>query len=116
MTTVSITTGDRVPLLIDSSDDIDYEVTYRDDDVVVIDITGYTFEWVFTVGEVTLTATVLNGRLTLEEEDGLIVLHIPANTVDDDDNPLPQGLGEHRLRATSPVVKTLMRGALTNDT
>ncbi len=114
----TITTGERTALLIDSTDDIDLEVTYLDDDGVAVDLTGFDIEWTFTIHGVTLTATVGDG-LTLTEDEGIITLHFDANAEDPDLDPpapLPQGLGEHRLRITNPVIKTLTRGALTNDT
>lgn len=115
MATVTIEVGDRVPLFIDSTDDIDYDLFYQEIDGDIIDITSYNFEWSFEIGGITIVASTGNGRLTTVDAEGKITLHLDADT-DDGDGTLPQGLGEHRLRVIDPVIKTLMRGALTNDT
>ena len=117
MASILIQTGSRRAIFIDSTDDIDITVIHQDSAGNPVDLTGFLLEWTFTIGGVTLTAIVGDG-LTLTEIEGKITLHFEANQDNGGLPPqvLPQGLGEHRLRVTSPVVKTLVRGALTNDT
>lgn len=103
--------GSRVALLVDGADDIDFEIEYKDSNGDAVDITGFQFSWTFTIGEVTLTATTGNGKITTEDLEGKIIVHFEAA----ESATLPQGLGEHRLRITLPVDKTLIRGALVND-
>lgn len=115
-----IRTGARKALFIDSTDDIDISLVHQDENGNPVDLTGFDVEWTFTIGGVTLTATSAPlGGITVDALNGVITLHFEANA-DDGGTPtpqvLPQGLGEHRLRFTDPVVKTLMRGALVNDT
>lgn len=119
MADLLIRTGARKALFIDSTDDIDITVVHQDENGVPVDLTGFDVEWTFTIGGVTLTFTSdPGGGITVTPLTGLIALHVEANQDDGGLPPqvLPQGLGEHRLRFTDPVVKTLMRGALTNDT
>ena len=111
MSTITTVSGAWESLLVNGNDDISYEVVYTDSNGAPIDLTGMTFSWIFTIGGVTLTATVGSG-LTVTALEGKIVLNFSATQM----GTLPQGLGKHRLRVLTPTKKTLIRGALTNDT
>lgn len=106
-----ITTGSFRPLFIDTSDDIDIVIIHQDSSGNPINLTGYVLDWTFTIGAVSISATIANGRLTVDAPNGKITLHIAVNDL----TTFTQGLGKHRLQITSPSNKTLMRGALTND-
>lgn len=108
---IEITTDSRQALLMAGGDDYDLSVVYRDSTGTPVDLTGMTFSWTFTLGGVSVVATVGAG-LTVTAAQGKIALHLTAVQT----TTLPQGLGKHRLKMLTPSVKTLMRGALVNDT
>lgn len=111
MATLDITTDTRQPLQMSGGDDYDLTVIYKDDNGVAIDLTGMTFSWTFTIGITSVVATIGAG-LTVTAAQGKIVLHLTAAQT----TTFSQGLGKHRLRLLTPTKKTLMRGAIVNDT
>jgi hypothetical protein len=112
MTSLTILTGSRQALLVDTTDDLDFVVFHQDSSGNAVNLTGYVLDWSFTIGAVTISATVANGRLVVDALAGKITLHIAVADL----TLFGQGLGKHRLQITSPTNKTLMRGALVNDT
>jgi len=106
-----IQTGDYQAIFVDAEGDIDIVVYHQDSAGNPVDLTGYLLSWTLTIGAVTIVATVGDG-ITLVEVQGKISLHIPAV----ESSTFPQGLGKHKLMITSPVDKTLFKGAFVNDT
>lgn len=115
MSTIVSQTGTRRVVVIDNKEDVDIDLIYLDEDDIPVDLTGMSLQWTFTIDGITLTATIGAGLTVATPEDGRIVLHFEALAEDIEQNILPQGLGSHRLMITNPVVRTITRGALVND-
>ncbi len=94
--------------IVERGDTYDLQLTYLDVNRDPVDMTGWSFSWVFTVGEVTVTRTLGNG-VEVNTTTAVITLKI-TNT---QTASFVVSRGTHRLRVTTPAgVYTLLAGGV----